>query len=382
MKRRSATIASMLNLWRRHTPNCKHRKKGRNHVGCNCPIWVDGTLHGKRFRRSAGGRDWQRALRKVATWESPAGKTLKALPEAIESFLIHTQDLAYGTRRNYRNVLRLMGSFCRSEAFTHTAELTVEALDRYRASRNIARSTQVKELQILRQFCGFCFERGWITENPAKRVKLPANVKPSPVEPYTSTEVGRLLFACDRFGRAPYERLRARAMILLLRHTGLRISDVATLARERIQDGQIFLHTLKTGGQVLLPLPAELIAALDVLPLPKDAEPDCPYFFWNGVMGERAVIRNARRTLSAVFRYAKVPRARTHRFRHTMATDILVKGGTEQDVADVLGISPAIVRDHYAKWTPQRQQRISAIMRMVQAGTAVEPPQAETGIVQ
>jgi predicted transcriptional regulator len=48
-----------------------------------------------------------------------------------------------------------------------------------------------------------------------------------------------------------------------------------------------------------------------------------------------------------------------------LATDILVKGGTEQDVADVLGISPAIVRKHYAKWTQARQERITALMQRV-----------------
>lgn len=117
--------------------------------------------------------------------------------------------------------------------------------------------------------------------------------------------------------------------------------------------------------------------ALASLPLPKDADLGCPYFFWNGKMSERAMIRNARRTLGAVFRKAQVPRARTHRFRHTLATDILVKGGAEQDVADVLGISPAIVRKHYAKWTAARQERISMLMRRVQAteGPSADAPE-------
>ncbi len=38
----------------------------------------------------------------------------------------------------------------------------------------------------------------------------------------------------------------ARAMFLMLRHTELRISDVALLARSRVRDGQVLLHTLKT----------------------------------------------------------------------------------------------------------------------------------------
>jgi len=53
-----------------------------------------------------------------------------------------------------------------------------------------------------------------------------------------------------------------------------------------------------------------------------------------------------------------------------MATDILARGGTMADVADVLGISEHIARKHYAKWSPARQQRISSVMSLVQSGQA------------
>jgi integrase len=64
-----------------------------------------------------------------------------------------------------------------------------------------------------------------MTSNPAKEVKAPT-VKPKPKEPYRQDEVLRILSACDHLGRSPYERARARAMVLLLRYTGLRVSDV------------------------------------------------------------------------------------------------------------------------------------------------------------
>ena len=73
----------------------------------------------------------------------------------------------------------------------------------------------------------------------------------------------------------------------------------------------------------------------------------------------------AHKSLDSVFRRAGVENARSHRFRHTLATEILTKGGTEQDVADILGISPAIVRKHYAKWSLGRQKRVINIMRAV-----------------
>ncbi len=128
-------------------------------------------------------------------------------------------------------MLRLLAAFCEARSIDTMAEVTVEAIDRFRATRKIGPVTATKELQTLRQFCAFCVERGWLTDNVAKRVKPPRNAKPEPIEPYTTTEVAAFLKACDSFGRTSYERLRARAMVLLLRYTGLRISD-SPLSRE------------------------------------------------------------------------------------------------------------------------------------------------------
>ena len=66
---------------------------------------------------------------------------------------------------------------------------------------------------------------------------------------------------------------------------------------------------------------------------------------------------------------SKVEGAHAHRFRHTLATEILARGGTEQDVADILGISAAVVRRHYAKWSASRQQRITRLFEAVYPGT-------------
>ena len=137
-------------------------------------------------------------------------------------------------------------------------------------------------------------------------------------------------------------------------------------------NGQIALFTLKTGGHVLLPIPGDLQAALNTLPIPRrrdGTQRDAGYFFWNGVTSRRASVGDAERTLAAVFREAEVPRAHAHRFRHTLASDILAKGGTLTDVADVLGISETVARKHYAKWTRARQERISALMQQVQTAT-------------
>ena len=69
--------------------------------------------------------------------------------------------------------------------------------------------------------------------------------------------------------------------------------------------------------------------------------------------------------LRAVFQVAGVKDAHAHRFRHTLATELLGAGATFEEVADVLGNSPAIVRKHYAKWSSARQARIDELMERV-----------------
>jgi site-specific recombinase XerD len=294
---------------------------------------------------------------------------LKPVSDAIAAFENHILSLEASTQRKYKNVLAHLKAYCEHKGVHDIMQVTVEHLDALRATRQLSPTTSTKELQTLRQFFGFCFERRWAEDNPAKRIKLPRNVKPEEIVPYTPADVAKMLVACDLIGRGPYERLRARGILLLLRYTGLRISDVATLGRDRVRGRQILLHTQKTGGTVFLPVPAELQAALDALPIPRGAGSSPGCFFWNGITSRRSVVGIAERTLAAVFKRSGVAGAHAHRFRHTLATEILARGGTEQDVADILGISPAVVRKHYAKWSQARQQRITQLFEAVYPGT-------------
>ena len=358
-------MRDMLQLYRRHSRTCPHRKKGRRYTKCKCLIAVDGELHGKRFRRSTGVRDWQRALRKIAAWENPDTPVLKRVDEAIEAFIRHCGDLSPASLRKYQNVLNQLGSFCEQQHVETVSEITVEVMDDFRAQRAISPLTASKEVHTLRLFLVFCLRRRWLTHNVAKDIDPPKGVKPKEVIPYTEAEVAHIVAACAEIGKQPYERCRSRAMVLLMRYTALRISDVMTLARSRIREGMIHLHTQKTSAVVRLPIPLALQQALDELPVPKGSRTGCPYFFWNGHTSRRQIVTMGHKTLSAVFRKARVADATSHRFRHTLATEILSKGGTIQDVADVLGISAHVADRHYAKWSQARDERIVRIMEQV-----------------
>jgi len=154
-------------------------------------------------------------------------------------------------------------------------------------------------------------------------------------------------------------------MILLMRFYGLRISDVATLRRDRVQAGRLFLHALKNGAAIWLPSRPEVEFALAVVPAPRDSAADCPYFFWSRLGSVRNQVNTVGRTLQAVFTKSGVLRAHAHRFRHTLVTEILVNGGTIEDAANILGDSPAVVRKHYAKWSGDYQRRTEELFRRV-----------------
>ena len=385
----------MLRLYRRHLRTCRHRKKGSTYPNtkcscpntkCSCPIWIDGELPGQpgRYRRSLKLRDWQRAIRKLATLESPDSIETKPIAEAIENWL-EELEVGESSRRRYRRVLRRLKEFSLNSGYQAVDEVDSKVLRRFRASRKLAPTTSARELTILRQFLAYCVEERWAMQNWALKLKPPKNAKPAEVEPYTQEQVAHILHACDAFGQSAYERLRARAIILLMRQTGLRISDCALLKRDRIRDGKIQLFTQKTRGHILLPIPPELQAALGALPAPEDRHGtprDCGYFFWNEVKSPRTLVSNIHRSLQAVFTKAGlwVPRndprhtlnAHAHRFRHTLATEVLTKGGTLTDVADILGISEHIAGKHYAKWTQARQERIFRLMEQIQRPAASE----------
>ena len=317
-----------LYAFRRHLKTCRFFGPGGREVRadkCHCPFHVDGDHDGQRLRRSLKTRSRQLADRRLAelirnldaalasehelvdaceSGNVPAAATL-TLSAAVDRFLkTHGEigpdgkyrgDSERGTWKKYRCALRLLVAFCESSGVQAVAEVTADVLEDFRGTRGIGKVTWKVERQMLITFFGFCVSRKWIPTNPAKELKAPRNLKPNEVVPYTLPEESQILAACDQIGGgkyhrsgARYEQLRARAMILLLRHTALRVSDVCTLRKDAVsRDAEkntwrVFLYTQKTGDPVFLPIPESVKLVLDALPLPRNAAQDCPYYFWNG----------------------------------------------------------------------------------------------------
>lgn len=364
----SFSVAPSYRLIRRHSPGCKYKKEGRNYLNCKCWLWVDGMSSSGRVRLPMKTRDLYVAAQRIAELQKgppEPSKPRKGFREAADAFVASHSDSASSTVRKYKRVLGHMARFLTGRNLTSVEDVSLELIDAYKLDRGTAVHTWCKELQLFRQFFGFCQNRKWIETNPAQLVRMPKNVTSGPREPYTPDEVSSIIAACDRFGRSSYERRRARAMILLMRFYAFRISDVSMLKRSSVSSGYIRLRTLKNGKHVDVELRPEVQIALEALPAPMGAPVACEYYFWTGTSSKESLLKGASRTLAAVFKLSGVEHAHTHRFRHTLATDILVNGGTAEDAANILGSSPAIIRRYYQRWTPAMQSRTSETLRRV-----------------
>ena len=150
-----------------------------------------------------------------------------------------------------------------------------------------------------------------------------------------------------------------------MRFAGLRVSDVVTLSRDHINGNRLMKRAVKNGKWIRVELPVEVLQALERVPPPKAGPADCRLYFASGNATLRSLVKGAERTLAVVFGRAKVPGAHCHRFRHTLASEILGKGWTAEDAANILADSPATIRRHYAKWTAEGQSRIDHVLRTV-----------------
>lgn len=346
----------MLTLYRRHAPPCRHTSRQKKN--CKCAIWVQGSLGGEYLRKSLDIRSWEAASDLVRGWEASGelGVVKVEIPDLDGAVTLYLADckarhLSDETLRKYKALLvgRLI-PWARSKGYTRLKQLSVEVVREFRGSWSDGPNYASKNLEKLKAFFRFCVDAGWLKTNPATPVKAPKFVQ-APTLPFTDQEFKRILDACDEY---PGNKARIKAFVLVMRYSGLRISDTISLRRDAVVDGKIRLRTEKTNTDVYVPVPPKVVAALDALPDQGER------FFWNGKGKLKTRVANWSRYLDTVFTLAKVEGAHSHRFRHAFSVSLLQKGVSVENVATLLGNSPKVVMKHYSPWIAERQSLLEA----------------------
>jgi integrase len=357
-------------------------------MNCNCPIWAVGRVHGERFRKSLGTRNRQKARQKInellgrkpdARPEEPA-KASPMVADAIQDYLgfcEFNKRLKASTLTSYRDTLGAFTEFCERRLYRKVDQFDLGLFEQFQAERRVTPKTMGKEFQHLTSLCARLVELGSIPINYAKKVKLP-KVDDVSTLPFREAEAKAILAACARLGetenrRGGYrsysadqideERRYARALVLVLLTTGLRISDTVNLHRSKVYldrkgHTRLRIRTEKTGVMVTLRLPNTTAQALKSLPPVGDE-----LFFWKG--GDETQFATAcdraRRVIARLGAIAKVQDARPHRFRDTWAKTALLSGTPMRTVQLVLGHkSIRTTEEHYAPFVPEYQEMIDA----------------------
>ncbi|MGH9733910.1 MAG: tyrosine-type recombinase/integrase [Candidatus Acidiferrales bacterium] len=316
-------------------------------------------------------RDWTKANRDVQKWE--AAERVKeqgapvSLTDAWESFLsdLEARSLSHETIRKYKLLKTRMTAFAADKGLTLLVDFDVDALSRFRATWKDGPRTAGKTLERLRSFFRFAHDRTWTQSNPATRLKLP-RVSIRPTMPLTRADILKLLAACEASLQKSKQRaakaniLRLKTLVLLMRYSGVRISDAVTLTTDRLDGNRLFLYTQKTGVPVYTVLPESVLHALETMP--RDT---ATHYFWSGESKRRSITGLWEKRLKGLFDLAGIPKGQSnavsHRFRDTFAVELLLAGVPIERVSILLGHqSVRITEKHYNPWVRSRQEQLEA----------------------
>jgi integrase len=147
----------------------------------------------------------------------------------------------------------------------------------------------------LKWFFSWCVENGWLSESPAKPLKVP-KVDETDVVPFSEEQIEKILKACETYGGSNRERLIVLTKLMLA--TGLAIGDASMLSKSRVlKNGSgwsVELRRAKTGTAVSCPIPNELGKAFHAL------QRETP--FWTGKSDLHHLTANWRKIYTKIFK--------------------------------------------------------------------------------
>jgi len=432
----------MLKPLKRHYAPCKRREWDQGYTRCTCPVWIRGTLHGKRVTVSASKylpepdcRDLERGRDLAVLWERtgelvrpeeyaaivlPASEldslarfgTVVERPTvdmAISAYLKAAKDRGISEATHYKKRLvfnKLLRTFCADKGIRFVSELGLAALQEWRGTWGVEALTRDKRQREVIGFLWFCERAGWFERNYATDATKglgKIQVKARQTGYFMPSEYKALIDATyiysdrpsvDKHNSLTIGGQRIRALTEVMRWTGLRIRDAVTLEKSRLshdpQTGlsSVIVYQKKTGEPVYCPIPPQVAEMLRTLPASQKGNTNEKYFFWTGSGTPKTITTNWQRSYGKLFRLAAIKepdatakRCHPHMLRDTFAVESLLSGMRLEEVSTILGHSSVkITERHYMPWVRARQTSLndSVVQSWIKQGI-VKPPESKQG---
>jgi integrase len=295
--------------------------------------------------------------KKLPTWDD-----LTAGFKLFREQRVKLRKLAQSTSDRYGVSVREFGEFLSTEKITLLQAIDRPLVERFKVWR-VDRINEKKfsrggtglvlDVAILHRLFSFALEREMVLKNPVRMEGRPGENPTNGAEPFTAADLSKLR---DNAG----DDLLA---FLLLRWTGLRGVDAVKLTWSEVylERQEVERVTQKRRKIVILPLHTELLFALDVeherlKPHPADR------VLVNPSTGRPMTRPRLYQRMRALGKRAGIPDAHPHRFRDTLAVDMLSRGASPYDVAKMLGDTIETIEKHYTPFVKELRERVRTIL--------------------
>lgn len=273
------------------------------------------------------------------------------------------------TSTRYEVTIKEFESFLTEEKISVLQDISKATVERFKVWRverikekKISRggTSLALDAAILHRVFAFALENEMIARNPVRMEGRPGGNPERGAQPFNAAQLGKLReHAADDL-----------LTFLLLRWTGLRGSDAVALTWQEVcfDRKEIERVTQKRGKRVILPLHIELLFALEaeherLNPGPADR------VLLNPATGKAMTRPRLYERMLALGKRAGVPNAHPHRFRDTLAVDMLSRGASPYDVAKMLGDTIDTVEKHYTPFVKELRERVRNIL---ETGVGIE----------
>jgi site-specific recombinase XerD len=386
-----------VSVYTRHSADCPKRDDP-HWKRCACFKYLYLLKDGKNKTLSAKTRSWTQAEQQAQDirdrWD-PVKQKLLELEERKQAQEVGEVTIAYALERwltsveadsdsgnehthsKYQTAAKQIGAWARANNLIRLSQITPDVIDQWKSAwspkakqpdNRIGKTTAGRRLEKVKGFLKYCVKMGWITKNPAEYIKA---IKPdeSVTFPLLSGRYEKVLAATyeyDKQARRSADMFgeELRAIIKLMRWSGLRLGDALLCARKRIVGNRYSLRTKKKGVALTPILPDEVVTALQTLPTRPGIHPD--YFFWSGQSKYKSLTSQWERKLNRLNEYlsmvddeGKSLRFHSHQLRDTFAVNHLLNGTSMADLSKLLGHkSIRTTEKYYSPWCDERQQAL------------------------
>jgi site-specific recombinase XerD len=308
-------------------------------------FYVNYTIHGQRVRRSLGSdkREAEIYLKELK-YRLFKGQIKPERPRipigyVIDGYLKNCKSrLAPSTHIRYRNAIAHFREFItKYSPIKYVDQMTKVMLVDYVEFRKKGKKPKGKtinnELAIIRAMLNFAVDCDYIEKNPASRIKMQKTNDSKKGRVITEEEIALLLGGCERIKHGAW----FKEILLVLLNTGMRSGELINLTWDDIEPEGLLLIQEKVfwspkSYERSIPINSTVQSILNSL---RERNRGTFVFTWKGGKIEDNKLRKKLVTLG---RKVGLPHiTRIHDFRHTFASNLLMKGVDIPTVQALLG---------------------------------------------